>query len=103
MKNLNTPRFSFLNSIGSKLDDMLKKVNKMTKGIIYSKPYTVDWNHVLIEYNKVGVGDIEEFCVSYTFGYHAMNRIMDNEVSKEAMFIEMKEYLDRLKKDGDIN
>lgn len=40
--------------------------------------------------------DINEFSMNYSFGYHFLHKI-DNMNSKEAMYLEIKDYLNSLK------
>jgi len=84
-------RFGFLRVEGSLLDKALQHVNMIIHGINDSKPYTLDWEHILSEYDKLGVGDVAEFASGYAFGWHAMNGKLSNDVSKEAMYIEIIE------------
>lgn len=89
MKMIDKSRFNFLRAEGSTLDKMLQKVNLFIQGISDAKPYTLDWEHVLSEYDKLGVGDVAEFASGYTFGWHAINKRLDNDVSKQTMYEEI--------------
>ena len=53
--------------------------------------YTLDWEHIRSEHDKLGVGDVAEFASGYAFGWHAMNGKLSNDVSKEAMYVEIIE------------
>lgn len=71
------------------MNKALQKVNDILQGIVDSKPYVLDWEHVLAEYDKLGVGDVAEFASGYTFGWHAMNGKLDDDTSKQAMYLEI--------------
>ncbi|MEM8510441.1 MAG: hypothetical protein AAF717_21585 [Bacteroidota bacterium] len=86
---INKSRFNFLRAEGSLLDKALQKVNMILEGVVDAKPYVLDWEHVLSEYDKLGIGDVAEFSSSYTFGWHAMNGKLDNDASKQAMYLEI--------------
>ena len=82
-------RFGFLRAEGTMLDKMLHRVNAIMMGIIDAKPYVLDWDHVLSEYDKLGVGDVAEFASGYAFGWHAMNGKLNDDASKQAMYLEI--------------
>ena len=82
-------RFGFLRAEGSILDKMLHRVNTIMMGIVDAKPYVLDWDHVLSEYDKLGVGDVAEFASCYAFGWHAMNGKLSDDASKQAMYLEI--------------
>lgn len=84
-------RFNFIRATGSLMDKMLQKVNLIIQGINDAKPYKLDWEHVLSEYDRLGVGDVAEFASSYAFGWHAQNNKLDDDVSKQAMYLEIIE------------
>jgi len=86
VKKIDKSRFNFLNAEGSILDKMLQKVNHYLQDIVESRPYKLDWEHVLSEYDKLGQNDIAEFACSYSFGWHAMNQQLDNDISKQTMY-----------------
>ncbi|GEM_PF-2576186 len=84
-------RFGFLRVKGSLLDKSLQHVNSIIQNINDSKGYTMDWEHILSEYDKLGVGDVAEFASGYAFGWHAMHGKLSDDESKEAMYIEIIE------------
>lgn len=84
-------RFGFLRTTGILLDEMLQRVNMIVQGVNDSKPYKLDWEHVLSEYDKLGVGDVCEFASGYAFGWHAKNGKLRDDVSKQAMYLEIIE------------
>lgn len=89
MKKIDKSRFNFLRAEGSALDRILQKINLFIQGINDAKPYTLDWEHVLSEYDKLGVGDVAEFASGYAFGWHAMNGKLSDNASKQAMYLEI--------------
>lgn len=68
------------------LNNILQGVNNVMEGIIDAKPYILDWEHVLSEYDQLGVGDVCEFAASYSFGWHAMNLKLKDNDSKQEMY-----------------
>jgi hypothetical protein len=84
-------RFRFLRATGIVLDQMSQRVNMIVQGVNDSKPYKLDWEDVLSEYDKLGVGDLCEFASGYAFGWHAMNGKLSDDVSKQAMYLEIIE------------
>lgn len=84
-------RFGFLRAEGSLLSKMGDKVNLIMESLVDAKPYKLDWEDVLNEYDKLGVGDVAEFASCYAFGWHAMNRRLDDDASKHAMYLEIIE------------
>lgn len=84
-------RFGFLKGEGSLFEKMLQRVNILIQGINDSRPYQLDWEHILSEYDRLGVGDVCEFASGYAFGWHAMNGKLSDDVSKQAMYIEIIE------------
>lgn len=88
---IDTKRFGFLRVEGSLFDKALHHVNGIILGINNDKPYRLDWEHVLSEYDKLGVGDVCEFASGYSFGWHAMNGLLKNDLSKQAMYMDIIE------------
>tara|TARA_R110002050_G_scaffold73285_1_gene157661 strand:- start:130 stop:432 length:303 start_codon:yes stop_codon:yes gene_type:complete len=84
-------RFGFLKGEDSLFEKMLQRVNILVQGINDSRSYKLDWEHILSEYDRLGVGDVCEFASGYTFGWHAMNGKLSDDVSKQAMYIEIIE------------
>lgn len=82
-------RFGFLRAEGSMLVKMWDKVNMIMESLVDAKPYKLDWNHVLSEYDNLGVGDVAEFASGYAFGWHAMNGKLSDDTSKHAMYLEI--------------
>ncbi len=88
---LDKSRFSFIGATGLKFNEVLQRVNMILEGIVDAKPYILDWDHLLREYDNNGVGDVCEFANSYSFAWHSMNGKLDNDASKEAMYLEIIE------------
>lgn len=86
---IDNSRFRFLRANGSKLSKMLNRVNIIMEALVDAKPYRLDWDHVLSEYDKLGVGDVVEFASSYSFAWHAMNGKLNDDASKQAMYLEI--------------
>ncbi len=86
---INKTKFSFLRAKGSTLEKMWDKVNTILVGVVNAKPYILNWEDVLAQYDELGVGDVAEFSSGYTFGWHAKNRKLDDDASKQAMYLEI--------------
>ncbi|WP_136468544.1 hypothetical protein [Flagellimonas onchidii] len=82
-------RFNFIRATGLLFEKTLQRVNMILQGIVDAKPYSIDWEEVLKDYDKKGVGDVCEFASSYTFGWHAKHGKLDDDASKHAMYLEI--------------
>ncbi|WP_298541968.1 hypothetical protein [uncultured Aquimarina sp.] len=68
------------------------------------KLYTINYSNIERRFaeeienykNHPELISIDEFSMNYSFGYHSSNNI-DDMYSKEAMFIEVKNYLETIK------
>ncbi len=54
--------------------------------------FKINYNHLIKQYRKLGRGDLDEFCESYSFALH-IGQDYDSPESRKAMFSEIKEYL----------
>lgn len=88
---LDKNRFNFIRATGSKLGGMLQKVNMILEGLVDAKPYALDWEEILRNYDTKGMGDVCEFASNYAFGWHAKNGKLDNDTSKQAMYLDIIE------------
>ena len=70
---------------------MLQKVNMIMEGLVDAKPYSLDWDEILQNYDTKGMGDVCEFASNYAFGWHAKNGKLDNDASKQAMYLDIIE------------
>jgi len=61
------------------------------EGLVDAKPYVLEWDKILQDYDTKEVGDVCEFASNYTFGWHAMNGKLDNDASKQAMYLDIIE------------
>lgn len=86
MAKINRKRFNFLNGVKSKMDYALHSANIIIHGINESRPYALDWDSVLMDYDKIGSHDVAEFSYNYVFGWHVCNKSLSNEVSKQMMY-----------------
>ena len=82
-------RFGFIRETGSPFGKTLHRANMILRDISNSKPYIIDWDEVLKDYDQKGVGDVCEFACSYTFGWHAKNGKLEDDASKHAMYLEI--------------
>jgi len=88
---LEKKRFNFIRATGAKFNEILQKVNMILEGLVDAKPYVLDWKQVLSDYDSKGIGDVCEFASNYTFGWHAMNGKLDDDSSKQAMYLDIIE------------
>ena len=56
--------------------------------------FKIDYNHLIEQYKKLGQGDLDEFCESYSFAMH-IGQDFDSTESRKAMFSEIKTYLSK--------
>lgn len=58
-----------------------------------SKPYQIDYTILLMSYKLWGSKSLEEFCVNQTLSYFLFNPQNDSAVAREAMYMEIREFL----------
>ncbi|MBW1298522.1 hypothetical protein [Aquimarina litoralis] len=96
--------FSFLKGTWKQLKKINSKVNRIIEGLDTNKLYAINYSNLKQRFaeelenykNHPELIDIEEFSANYAFGYHSSNNI-DSMCSKQAMFIEVKSYLNNIK------
>ncbi len=91
---------SFITNFCAKVDTIFQVVNTVVDGVNNAKPYEIEWTAVVEEYKQNSFNDIEEFAANYTFGYHMLHDNLNDEISKEAMRIELKMHLLQLQEEG---
>lgn len=100
--NKNGTRFGFINAVGEKFDNLAQKANHILLGINESKAYLMRYEEIKEEYRELCKnGDIDEFSSSYAFKYH-IGRKFDSPESREAMYLEVRQYLLNLRQLGEI-
>ncbi len=95
--------FSFLKGTLKQLAKLNQSVNQLIQNLNNDKLYAINYANVkgrfleeLKNYkNNPELIDIDEFSMNYSFGYHSCNNI-DDLLSKQAMFVEVKSYLNTL-------
>ncbi len=100
--NSNGTRFGFLNAVGDTLKKMNEKVNRIIDNFNNEKLYVIDYNDLVEEYHQLGLGDIDEFCSNYVFSRH-LGRPHDSPESREAMYLEVRDFLWDLKENGHLD
>jgi len=96
--------FSFLEGTWKQLTKLNQKINQLIDNLNNEKTYIINYSNVKRSFmeeienykNNPELIDIEEFSMNYSFGYHSCNNI-DDVFSKEAMFMEIKTYLNTVK------
>ncbi len=99
--------FTFLKNGWQKLMELNNKVQGIIDNLEHTKLYNIDYTDILGRFtesvknykNHPELIDIDEFSMNYVFGYHTVNGI-ESKLSKEAMFIEVSDYLKTLKIKG---
>lgn len=61
--------------------------------------FKIDRNHLIEQYKKLGQGDLEEFCESYSFAMH-IGQEFDSPESRKIMYGEIKMYLSEKELEG---
>ncbi|MEO9513747.1 MAG: hypothetical protein ABJN84_00775 [Flavobacteriaceae bacterium] len=57
------------------------------------KPYTIEYNTLLMSYHAWKGKDLDEFCQSQTLSYFLLNPRNDSAEAREAFCIEIREFL----------
>ena len=96
------PLHTFLNATGKKLVKLSNRVNVILHAIKKEKPYDIDFIKVENDYRRLNHGCIDEFSLNYSFGWHAMHKKLNNMESKEALYLEVRNYLVNLEENGKI-
>ena len=96
--------FSFLKGTRKQLKTLNNKVNQFIDNLHVDNLYAINYTMVRKRFieeienykNYPELIDINEFSMNYSFGYHSYNNI-DDMNSKQAMFIEVKNYIKTLR------
>jgi len=96
----NGTSFKFINNLeklGLKLGDTLERLNTILYGIVEAKPYELDWEKIIPEYNKANIQNdleaLDKFCMEYVLGYSLSNDFSMDPAKKEAMYIHLRSEL----------
>ena len=57
------------------------------------KPYQIDYNILMLSYRMWKGKDLEEFCEKQTLSYFLFNPHHDSAEAREALFMEIREFL----------
>ncbi len=57
------------------------------------KPYQIDYNILLLSYQMWKGKDLEEFCEKQTLSYFLFNPLHDSAEAREAMYMDIREFL----------
>jgi len=57
------------------------------------KPYTIDYNTLLMSYHLWKGDDIEDFCEKQTISYFLFNPLNDSAGAREAFYMDIREFL----------
>ncbi len=86
---------SFLHASDNKLTLLKERVHSIISKK-NNKPYIIDYKKLVIDYQKFSHGCINEFSTNYTFGFFMTNTSIDSPENREAYFLEIKKFLNRL-------
>ncbi|WP_298504917.1 hypothetical protein [uncultured Maribacter sp.] len=90
----NGTKYNFVSNIGDKLGETLVTLNSVVFGIIELKPYNLEWNKILKEFNTYkniyGEVNIDTFAYDYVLGYSLINKFSTNKAIKEAMYLHLR-------------
>ncbi|WP_435622841.1 hypothetical protein [Flagellimonas sp.] len=93
-KNLSTQISSFLVDDTLNLDYSIFRLNLYLNGLGDAyKPYKIDYHTVLTSYYLWGGKNLEEFCQDQTVSYFLMNPMNDSPEAREALSLEIREFL----------
>ena len=93
-KNLNAQISSFLTNQPEDLDYSVFQLNLYLNAYADSlKPYKIDYHTILMSYHLWGKRDVEEFCQKQTVSYFLMNPMYDSPEAREALSLEIREFL----------
>ena len=93
-KNVNPKIASFLYDETLNLEYSIFHLNLYLNGIGEAdKPYKIDYQTVLTSYYLWGGHDLEEFCQDQTVSYFLMNPLNDSPEAREALSLEIREFL----------
>jgi len=86
---------SFLFEEDEKLcKDSLINLNLILNGLANDqKPYQINYNTLLMSYSLWKGKDLDEFCHKQALSYFLFNPQNDSAVAREALFIEIREFL----------
>lgn len=95
----NNDTFKLLRSSTKLLKRLSDNVNRFIDYFNNYKVHVVD--PIVAQYLKLGMNDIDEFSSNYAFSHH-FGKPYDSPESREAMYLEVKEYLKALRVKGEI-
>lgn len=102
----NGTAFKFISSIGEKLGEKLVSLNNLMFGVIEAKPYNLEWEKILKDYQDYkelhGKVDIDSFSYGYVLGYSLINDFAKNQAMKEAMYLHLRAELLAKKVNGEL-
>jgi hypothetical protein len=86
---------SFLFKEDNKLcKDSLINLNLILNGLANDKkPYQIDYNTLLMSYSLWKGTNLDEFCHKQALSYFLFNPKNDSAVAREALYIEIREFL----------
>lgn len=74
--------------------DSLINLNLILNGLNNDKkPYQIDYQMLLMSYSLWKGSNLDEFCYKEVLSYFLFNPKNDSEVAREALFIEIREFL----------
>ncbi|TAI49278.1 hypothetical protein [Flagellimonas allohymeniacidonis] len=89
-KKLSAQIPSFLTNEPADLEYSIFKLNLFLNGC---KPYTIDYQVLLMSYHFWKGKDLDEFCQEQTISYFLLNPLHDSVEAREAFCLEIREFL----------
>lgn len=101
-QNLDTDRFSFLSKEHSTFEKMFAKVNSLLNSMVLKKEHQIDWNEVVEQYTKAGVGDVPHFASQYVQSRYKLTGKEKRPEVLEAMYLEIARSINQEIKEGNL-
>ncbi|MDT0607031.1 hypothetical protein [Croceitalea rosinachiae] len=84
---------SFLFDSKDAIDEQSIFMLNLYLSAIAEKPYTIDYNTLLMSFHLWKGSNIEEFCEKHTISYFLFNPQNDSAEAREAFFMDIREFL----------
>ena len=93
ISNKDIPSFLFNEGKEPSLNSLIN-LNLILNGLEFDKkPYQIDYQVLLMSYSSWKGNNLDEFCHKQTLSYFLFNPQNDSAVAREALFIEIREFL----------
>lgn len=86
-------KYGFLNAKDMRLSKITDQLNCIQKLHLNNKPYKLNYCDINEKYLLLGVGDIDKFSNSYTFGWAMINGFINDVIIKHTIYEDIRSYL----------